>query len=388
MTSVARLRRASTVDDYRSLSQRRLPPFLFHYIDGAAGDEITAQANLADLRAVKLNQQVMVDTGSLSTEAELFGQRMRMPVGLGPVGLAGLLARRGEVQAFASAREAGIPFCLSTLGLCSLEEVIAAAGDAPWFQLYMFRDRSFMADLMARIRRAGVRVLVLTVDVPVSGIRHRDRRHGLTGGWRDHAWQAMMHPHWCWDVALRGRPLRFGTLEAAVPGASNLGDFWGWLARNFDPAIGWDDIAGICENWAGPVIVKGIMSRQDARAAIRAGASGIVVSNHGGRQLDGVRSSVSALRAVAEEVNGEVPLLFDGGVRSGLDVVRAIALGADMCLLGRAWAFALAAGGGKGLTQFLSDIQSQVANTMALTGSRNIQDIRKHALDHSGFIGK
>lgn len=376
-----RLRRAATVDDYRSLSQRRLPPFLFHYIDGAAGDERTARANVTDLAAVSLNQRVMVDVGSISTEIDLLGQRMTMPVGLGPIGLAGLMARRGEVQAFAAARETGVPFCLSTLGLCSLEEVREVGGEAPWFQLYRFRDRGFMSELMTRVRAAGVRVLVLTVDVPVSGIRHRDRRYGLTGTWRDHVPQVLSRPSWCWDVALRGRPLGFGTLAAAVPRAARLGDFWGWLARNFDPTIGPDDVAAICEGWPGPVIVKGIMSAEDARAAISAGAGGIVVSNHGGRQLDGAQSSISVLRNIAEEVGGQVPVLFDGGIRSGLDVIRALALGADMCLLGRSWTFALAAGGQSGVRQFLTDIQAQIANAMALTGSKAVKDIRENATD-------
>lgn len=384
--AVTSLRRAATVDDYRSLSQRRLPPFLFHYVDGAAGDERTAAANLADLRAVRLKQRVMVDVGSVSTEVDVLGERMAMPVGLGPVGLAGLMARRGEVQAFAAARKAGVPFCLSTLGLCSLEEVSATGRQAPWFQLYRFRDRGFMADLMARIRAAGVRVLVLTVDVPVSGIRHRDRRHGLTGTWRDHAPQALARPRWCWDVALRGRPLAFGSLAAAVPPGSKLGAFWDWLARNFDPTIGPDDIAAICESWSGPVIVKGIMSAEDARIAVGAGASGIVVSNHGGRQLDGARSSISVLREIAEELRGKVPILFDGGIRSGLDVVRALALGADMCLLGRAWTFALAAGGEKGVRQLLADIRTQIANTMALTGCLAVEDVRRRALECNAFV--
>lgn len=380
----ARLRRAATADDYRSLAQRLLPPFLFHYVDGAAGDERTARANMADLAAVRLNPRVMVDVGSISTEIELLGQRMRMPLGLGPVGLAGLMARRGEVQAFDAAREAGISFCLSTLGLCSLEEVVEAAGEAPWFQLYRFRDRQVMAELMARIRAAGVRVLVLTIDVPVSGIRHRDRQYGLTGTWRDYAPQVLAHPRWCWDVALKGRPLTFGTIAGSVPTASKLGDFWAWLARNFDPTIGPDDIAAICESWQGPVIVKGIMSPEDALTALAAGAAGIVVSNHGGRQLDGAPSSISVLRNIVRTVEGRVPVLFDGGIRSGLDVVRAVGAGADMCLLGRAWTFALAAGGRAGVRQFLTDLQAQIVNTMALTGSRDVHEIRNEAAKYNG----
>lgn len=371
------LRTAATVQDYRALSECRLPPFLFHYIDGAAGDERTAGANLSDLASVALNQRVMVDVGSVSTQTELFGEILRMPVGLGPVGLAGLTARRGEVQAFAAAREAGVPFCLSTLGLCSLEEVVASAAQAPWFQLYRFRDRQFMADLLARVRQAGVRVLVLTVDVPVSGIRHRDQRHGLTGGSRVHALQALSRPGWLWDVAVQGRPLVFGMIAQTVPKATKLSDFFEWLGRNFDPTVGPDDIAAVCQAWDGPVIVKGIMSTQDAQIALEAGASGIVVSNHGGRQLDGAPSSISMLSEIAKAVSGRVPVLFDGGVRSGLDVVRALALGADMCLLGRAWTFALAAGGVEAVHQYLTSLQVQICNTMALMGKTTINEVKE-----------
>ncbi|MBB4860294.1 L-lactate dehydrogenase (cytochrome) [Novosphingobium chloroacetimidivorans] len=371
-----RLSRAATVDDYRQLARKRLPSFLFHYVDGAAGDERTARANLSDLANVELRQRTMINVGSVSTETTVLGQAMKMPVGLGPVGLAGLMARRGEVQAFAAAREAGIPFCLSTLGVCSLEEVSEAAGEAPWFQLYHFRDKHVMAELLSRTREAGVRVLVLTVDVPVSGIRHRDRRHGLTGTIWDHAPQVLSRPRWCWDVAMNGRPLVFGSIARSVPSATKLGDFWGWLSRNFDPTLDLEAVAAVCESWQGPVIVKGIMSRHDARKALDAGASGIVVSNHGGRQLDGVSSSITVLQNIVSEVDGKVPVLFDGGIRSGLDVVRALTVGADMCLLGRAWTFALAAGGKAGLSQFLTDLQAQIANAMALTGAVRVGDLK------------
>lgn len=378
---VTQLRRAATVEDYRGLAERRLPAFLFHYVDGAAGAETTAFANQANLADIRLNQQVMANLGHIDTGTKVFGQNLSMPVALGPVGLAGILARRGEVQARRAAHKAGVPFCLSTLGICSLEEVAASEQEPLWFQVYHFRDQAFMVDLLDRVKAAGVRVLVLTVDVPVSGIRHRDRRHGLTGTWRDHAPQVLARGRWLWDVFLRGRPLSFGTLAGVLPPGSDFRMSWSWLARNFDPAMGFDHIAAVCSAWDGPVVVKGIMTRKDARAAIDAGASGLVVSNHGGRQLDGVRSSISALPEVAREAAGAVPVFFDGGIRSGIDVVRATALGADMCLLGRAWAWALAAGGERGVAQLLGDLRAEISNTMALTGCHSIEEVRVKALE-------
>ena len=377
-----RLKTAATVSDYRALAQKRLPPFLFHYIDGAAGTEITAARNVREMEAVTLRQRIMVDVEGISTATTLFGQTLSMPVILGPVGLAGLFARRGELQAIRAARSAGIPFCLSSLGICSLGEVEGElGGPAPWFQLYMIRDRAFMRDLLSKAQMAEAPVLVFTVDVAVSGIRHRDRRSGLTGSLAGQAWQAARRPRWTVDVAMRGGPLLFGNIAAALPEARSLGDFWGWLARNFDPCVTWDDLAFVREHWRGPIVVKGVMDPADAIAAVAAGADGVIVSNHGGRQLDGVRATVQALPAVVDAVSGSVPVLVDGGVRSGIDIVRALALGADACLLGRAWAYALAAGGAVGVTQLIEDLRRELANTLALTGCRTVRAAGRHLLD-------
>lgn len=368
------LARASTTDDYRELARRRLPAFLFHYIDGAAGREVTASRNCTAMDEIALEQRVMIDVHSVSMELELFGTPLSMPVILGPVGLAGLLARRGEVQAHRAASMAGTAFCLSTLGICAIDEVAAARTDAPWFQLYMIRDRGFMKDLLQSIEQARVPALVLTVDVPVSGIRPRERRFGLTSGMATHMWQASGRPGWTWDVALNGGPLIFGSVARAAPHARKLGDFWGWLGANFDPTVTWEDLSFVREHWSGPIIVKGIMNPSDARAALAAGADGIVVSNHGGRQLDSARPTIECLPGVVDAVGDQVPVLVDGGIRSGTDVVKALASGARACLLGRAWAFALAAGGERALSRYLEDLRSEIRNTLALTGCADIRN--------------
>lgn len=371
-----------TVEDYREIARRRLPSFLFHYLDGAAGRELTANRNCAALDAVLLRQAVMVDVGDLKVDTELFGAPMAMPIVLGPVGLAGLLARRGENQAYQAASGAGIPFCASTLSVCAIDEVARAARDAPspWFQLYIMRDRAFMIDLLHSARAAGASVLVLTVDVPVSGIRPRDERHGLTGSMRTLAWQAALRPGWLLDVALRGRPLLFGNLARAQPDARSLADFWQWLSANFDPTVTWQDIELVRQHWNGPIVIKGIMTPDDARAAAAAGADGVVVSNHGGRQLDGVQSTIEALGPIVDAIGNDMPVLVDGGIRSGVDVVKALANGAQACLLGRAWAFALAAGGQKALERYLGGLQKEIVNTLALTGSTDIRKINSNIL--------
>lgn len=372
---------ASTVADYRAIARDRLPAFLFHYLDGSAGTEVTAQRNIADVEALTLRPRVMVNVENVSTATTILGASLAMPVILGPIGLAGLLARRGETQAHKAALAAGIPFCLSTLGICPIDELSCTPGEAPWFQLYMIRDRAFMADLLDQVQLAGSPVLLLTVDVPVSGIRHRDRRFGLTAGLFRQSLQVASRPRWAMDVALRGRPLTFGSIAPALPNAGTLGDFWGWLANNFDPRVTWEDLEFIRSRWRGPILVKGVMTNEDALAAVGAGADGIVVSNHGGRQLDGARSAISVLPAIAEKVAGQIPVLVDGGIRSGIDVVRALALGADACLLGRAWAFALAAGGERALRQLLTDMQREIANTLALTGCSNVASVTRSVID-------
>jgi len=373
----------SSTLDFREAARRRLPRFLFDYADGGANSEHTMRRNILDLADVALRQRVLVGGGAVDLTTTLFGKERPLPVMLGPVGIAGMFRRRGETQAARAAKAAGIPFCLSTVSLCSLNEVVQAAGNEHvWFQLYVLRDRAFMRDLLATAQAAGVKTLVFTVDMPIPGARYRDAHSGMSG---PHAplrrmLQAIGNPAWAWDVGLNGRPHRLGNLEPLLGKASGLNDYIGWLGANFDPTIVWKDLEWIRASWKGPLILKGILDPEDARAAADIGADGIVVSNHGGRQLDGVLSSTRALPAVAEAVGDRLTVLADSGVRSGLDVVRMLALGAKGVLLGRAWLFAMAARGEAGVTQLLDLIAREMRVAMTLTGAHSIADINRKNL--------
>jgi L-lactate dehydrogenase (cytochrome) len=371
----------ASTSDFRTAARRRLPRFLFDYIDGGAYAETTLRRNLEDLQRIGLRQRVLADVSQIRLETELFGQRQALPLALGPVGLAGMFARRGETQAARAAKAKGVPFCLSTVSICPLEEVSQAAG-APWFQLYVIRDRGFSREVLQRAKAAGAPALVFTVDMPVPGARYRDLHSGMSGPYaplRRYA-QAMTHPRWAWDVGLLGRPHRLGNVEAVLGHSSGLEDYKGWLAANFDPAIQWRDLDWIRQEWDRPLIIKGILDPQDARAAADLGADGIVVSNHGGRQLDGAASSARALPAIAEEVGGRLTVLADSGVRSGLDVVRLLALGAKGVLLGRAWAYALAADGERGVTTLLDLIEKEMRVALALTGTTDVARLNRAVL--------
>ncbi|WP_145477437.1 FMN-dependent L-lactate dehydrogenase LldD [Stenotrophomonas rhizophila] len=372
----------SASTDYRAAAQRRLPPFLFHYIDGGAYAEHTLRRNVADLADIALRQRVLRDMSELSLEAELLGERMAMPVALGPVGLTGMYARRGEVQAARAAASRGIPFTLSTVSVCPIEEVAPAVDRPMWFQLYVLRDRGFMRHALERAKAAGVTTLVFTVDMPVPGARYRDAHSGMSGphaGMR-RLLQAATHPRWAWDVGLRGRPHDLGNISTYRGSPTGLADYIGWLGSNFDPSISWKDLEWIREFWSGPMVIKGILDPADARDAVRFGADGIVVSNHGGRQLDGVLSTARALPAIADAVKGEVEILADSGIRSGLDVVRMLALGADGVLLGRAFVYALAAQGGAGVGNLLDLMAKEMRVAMTLIGARRLADINADAL--------
>ena len=376
--------KAASVSDYRALAKARLPHFLFEYLDGGSYDEVTLRRNVEDLRNVALRQRVLRDVSAIDLSTELFGQRWAMPVGLAPVGLSGLYARRGEVQATKAAAAAGVPFSLSTLSACSIQEVAKAA--PLWFQLYIVKDRGFVSDMIARAKEAGCGALLLTVDLAVPGTRYRDYRSGLSGSLRGKAsrlGQVVARPDWAWDVALHGRPLTMGNLEPLLGSGAALGDLMGWVAQNFDSSVTWKDVEWVRQQWKGPLIIKGLLDPDDAREAAASGADGVVVSNHGGRQLDGALSTARALPRIAEAASGRMKILVDGGVRSGLDVVRMLALGADFVLIGRAWAYALAGCGGEGVAHILKLIDAEMRVAMALTGCRSIADIDKHVLDQS-----
>lgn len=374
----------SSAADFRAAAQARLPRFLFDYIDGAAYDERTAQRNIDDLARVELRQRVLTDVSDIRLGATFFGRSHRLPVGLGPVGLSGMYARRGETQAMRVAADKNIPMCLSTLSVCSLEEVASAANQAPWLQLYVIRDRGFMLELIDRAAALGCAALVFTVDMPVAGARYRDAHSGMSGPYASlrRVIQAVTRPAWSWDVGLLGRPHTLGNLTSVLKNQSGTEDYMGWIRRNFDPSISWRDLEFIRARWNGPLIIKGILDPRDALEAANLGADGIVVSNHGGRQLDGVASTASALPAIAEAVRDRLTIFADGGVRSGLDVIRMLALGAHGVLLGRAWAYALGARGGTGVAKLLELIEDEMRVAMALTGSTDVSTLDRRILSN------
>ncbi len=372
----------SAATDYREAARRRLPRFLFDYIDGGSYAEHTLRANVGDLAGLSLRQRVLKNVADLSTETELFGEKMALPFALAPVGLSGMFARRGEVQVARAAKKAGIPYIVSTVSVCPLAEVVERSGHNVWFQLYVLKDRGFMKDALRRAQDLGVTRLVFTVDMAVPGARYRDRHSGMSG---DHAGfrrmvQAMFKPAWAWDVGLMGTPHDLGNVSAYLGKAVGLEHYKEWIAANFDPSISWSDLEWIRDTWKGPIIIKGILDPEDARDALRFGADGLVVSNHGGRQLDGAWSSARALPAIAEAVGGDLTVLADSGIRSGLDVVRMLALGAKGVLLGRAYAYALAAGGEAAVSHLIGLIGQEMRVAMALTGVRSVGEIGRHML--------
>jgi L-lactate dehydrogenase (cytochrome) len=378
----------ATVLDYRELARRRLPRQLFDYVDGGAYEEATMRANVADLQHVLLRQIVMRDVSTRNHAVEVLGQQLSLPVILAPVGLGGMFATRAEVQAARAAQAVGIPFIESTLSVCSLEEVAGAVERPPWFQLYVMRDRGYAEELMARAQTVGSPVLVLTVDLAVVGARHRDVRNAVVG--RTTRWAKAMrgldlalHPRWIREVGIGGRPLTFGNLEKAVPGAGTPAAFRSWVDSQFDPSVTWDDIAWVRDNWDGRLVVKGVLDPEDAKRAAEVGVDGVIVSNHGGRQLDSVPSTVRALPDVADAVGGQVEVLVDGGVRTGLDVVKLVALGARGVLMGRAWVWSVAARGEAGVRHMLGVIKADLDVALALTGHTSFVDLDRSALYRS-----
>jgi L-lactate dehydrogenase (cytochrome) len=370
----------ASIDDYREFARRRLPRQIFDYIDGGAFGEATLAANRDDLHRIQFRQRVMRDVSSRSLATTVLGEEIAFPVILAPVGFGGMFAKRAEVQAARAAEGAGIPFCESTLSICSVEEVAAAVKRPVWFQLYVMKDRSYAEDLMARAQAVGCTTMILTVDLPVVGQRYRDARNGISGTLptmkrlrrgADLFW----HTKWMREVALGGRPLTFGNLEKALPNARVPGDFQGWVASQFDPSVTWDDLAWLREHWRGKIALKGILDADDAKEAVARGADAVIVSNHGGRQLDDVPSTIRSLPKIAAAVGDECDVLMDGGIRSGLDVVKALSLGARACLIGRPWAYAVAARGERGVSHILRIIQSEMLVTLGLTGVNDVRDL-------------
>ncbi|ULF85501.1 FMN-dependent L-lactate dehydrogenase LldD [Vibrio alginolyticus] len=372
----------SASTDYRAAAKSKLPPFLFHYIDGGSYDERTLKRNTDDLGDVALRQRVLRDMTDLSLETEIFGEKLAMPIALAPVGLTGMYARRGEVQAAKAAEKKGIPFTMSTVSVCPIEEVAPAIERPMWFQLYVLKDRGFMKNVLERAKAAGVTTLVFTVDMPVPGARYRDMHSGMSGpnAAMRRVLQAMRHPSWALDVGLLGKPHDLGNISTYRGEPTKLEDYIGWLGANFDPSISWKDLEWIRDFWDGPMVIKGILDEEDAKDAVRFGADGIVVSNHGGRQLDGVLSSAKALPSIADAVKGDLKIFVDSGIRTGLDVVRMLALGADCTLLGRSFVYALAAQGGAGVENLLDLYDKEMRVAMTLTGAKSIADLSRDSL--------
>ncbi|XAW87664.1 FMN-dependent L-lactate dehydrogenase LldD [Vibrio sp. CDRSL-10 TSBA] len=372
----------SASTDYRAAAKAKLPPFLFHYIDGGSYSEHTLRRNTDDLSDIALRQRVLNDMSQLDLSTELFGEQLSMPIALAPVGLTGMYARRGEVQAATAACNKGIPFTLSTVSVCPIEEVAPAIERPMWFQLYVLKDRGFMKNVLERAKAAGVTTLVFTVDMPVPGARYRDMHSGMSGpnAAMRRVIQAMTHPAWAWDVGLNGKPHDLGNISRYRGTPTKLEDYIGWLGANFDPSISWKDLEWIRDFWDGPMVIKGILDTEDAKDAVRFGADGIVVSNHGGRQLDGVLSTARALPAIADAVKGDLKILVDSGIRTGLDVVRMLALGADCTLLGRAFVYALATHGQAGVENLLELFKKEMQVAMTLTGAKTIHQLSQDSL--------
>ncbi|BCJ92260.1 alpha-hydroxy-acid oxidizing enzyme [Terrihabitans soli] len=371
----------TTIDDLREIAKRKIPRAIFDYADGGAYMETTLRANRADLLAIKLRQRVLIDVAERSLASSFVGQPAAMPLAIGPTGLAGLFHVDGEICGARAAEKFGIPFCLSTVSICSIEDVRASTQKPFWFQLYVMKDRGFATSLIERAKAAECSALVLTLDQQIQGQRHRDIKNGLTVPPRltfANALNMLTKPGWALPM-LKGKRKNFGNLQGYIPdsGVTVLAQ---WIASQLDASLSWKDVAWIRSLWPGKLILKGVLDAEDAKIAASSGADAIIVSNHGGRQLDGARSTISVLPEVVEAVDGKIEVLFDGGVRSGQDILKARALGAQGCLIGRAFLYSLAAGGEAGVSRALEIIAKELDISMALTGTRNVDEIGPHTL--------
>jgi len=372
----------TNVDDLRSLAKRRVARAIFDYVDRGSYDELTINANRNDLDALKLRQRVMIDVSQRNLASTMLGQPVSMPVGLGPTGLTGIMHGDGEIHAARAAQRAGVPFCLSTMSICSIEDVRAAVNHPFWFQLYVMRDRGFVKSLIERAHAAQCSALMLTLDLQIQGQRHRDIKNGLSVPPRltlANALDIARKPAWAWRV-MNGKRRSFGNLAGHIEKAGNLKTLSAWIAGQFDPGLTWDDVAWIRDQWPGKLILKGVLDSQDARLAVATGADAIVVSNHGGRQLDSAPSSIAALPEIADAIGGQVEIMFDGGIRSGQDVVKALASGASSCLIGKAFLYGLGAMGEAGVTKTLDIIRRELDISLALTGLTDVNQIDQKTL--------
>jgi L-lactate dehydrogenase (cytochrome) len=370
------MRVVTNVEDLREMARRRVAKAVFDYVDRGSYDEATLRANRADLDALHFRQRVGINVDDRTTRSTMAGHDVSMPVAIAPVGLTGLNWADGEILGARAAEKFGIPFTLSTMSICSIEDVAGEVAKPFWYQLYVFRDRGFAASLIERAKAAKCSALVLTFDLQIQGQRHMDLKNGLTVPPRLTAGtllDVMTKPGWVLNV-LTGRRKSFGNLEGRIPDARTLKTLGQWIAGQFDPTLSWKDVEWVKKLWGGKLILKGIMDAEDARIAASTGADAIVVSNHGGRQLDGTVSSIRALPEVVQAVGGSIEVWFDGGIRSGQDVLRALALGARGTMIGKAFAWGLGAMGEAGVTRTLEIIQKELDVSMALCGLRDVKD--------------
>jgi len=377
----------NSIEDLRQEARRHVPRAIFDYADRGSYDEVTFNRNLADLAALQLRQRVMVDVSRQQLATQILGEDWAIPVGIGPTGLTGLFHANGEMLGARAAQAFGVPFCLSTMSICSIEDVRSAVQKPFWFQVYLMRDRGFNAELLDRALAANCSAIMLTVDMPVQGLRRRDPKNGLAIPPRltlKNMFEVAMRPTWALKV-LTGRRRTFGNLEARMKGTGGLKTLSEWIAQQFDPTVTWKDLAWLRERWPRKIIIKGILDPEDATLAVEHGVDAMVVSNHGGRQLDGARSTISALPGIVDAVAGRCEVLFDGGVRSGQDVLKALALGAKGCLIGKAFLYALAARGEAGVSLALDIIRRELAVSLALTGANDVRNVTRDILVAPGM---
>jgi L-lactate dehydrogenase (cytochrome) len=370
------------IADMRRLARRRVPKMFFDYADGGSYAEETLRANRADIERIKLRQRVLVDVSQRELATTMIGQPVAAPFALAPIGLCGMQWGDGEILACRAAHAAGIPFCLSTMSICAIEDVAAAVKEPFWFQLYVMKDRGFVRALIERAAAAKCSALVLTIDLQVLGQRHRDVHNGLTVPPEiklKNILDIARKPAWALS-ALRGKRKTFGNLAGQVRGTETVNSLARWIAGQFDPALNWKDVEWIRSLWPGKLILKGVLDVEDAKLAAKTGAAALVVSNHGGRQLDGAPSSISALPKIVDAVGGEIEVMFDGGIRTGADVLRALALGARSCLIGRAYIYGLGAGGEAGVAKAIKIIRDELDVCMALCGVNSIREIDRRVI--------
>jgi L-lactate dehydrogenase (cytochrome) len=379
------MQNVACIEDLRQIARRKVPRAFFDYADGGSYNEETLRANRADMEAIKLRQRVLVDVSARDLSTTIVA-----PFALAPVGLTGMQHGDGEILAAQAADEAGIPYILSTMSICSIEDVAEATGKPFWFQLYVIHDRDFTKDILERASAAKCNVLVLTVDLQVLGQRHRDIRNGMTVPPEirlSNIVDIASKPAWAWSI-LKGKRKTFGNLAGHVKNMDNINQLAQWTNQQFDPALNWKDVEWIRKLWPGKLIVKGILDPEDARTAVKLGADAIVVSNHGGRQLDGAMSTIAALPAIVDAVGSDIEVLFDSGIRTGADILRALGLGARACLIGRAYVYGLGAGGKAGVARAIDILKNELSIAMALTGTNSVRDVDRSVIAGNGAVKK